>query len=245
MKRVLFLLIALFPLQAAAWTQESDERIALKAAQLAPNDLRLLIETFESDYRAGLGQARLDEGNDMHRYFVTSRKGKLRERIERETAASIAAIRSGRPMRDVVQRLGVLSHFVADANNPFHLSNANPKLDESRYDFERYFERRMQKFPTVFYGLEENFRVSSYLDRTFQRTASFYPLLGEEYFRHGSRRTSSEFDDRSTAFGVASICYSRAVTDIVNLYYFIWKEAGGDVRSAPLMRGSNLFVNAN
>ena len=49
----------------------------------------------------------------------------------------------------------------------------------------------------------------------------------------------------ATAFGVASISYSRAVTDVVNLYYFIWKEAGGDVRSAAVMRDGNLLLNAN
>jgi hypothetical protein len=31
----------------------------------------------------------------------------------------------------------------------------------------------------------------------------------------------------------------------VNLYYFIWKEAGGDVRSAAVMRDGNLLLNAN
>ena len=69
--------------------------------------------------------------------------------------------------------------------------------------------------------------------------------MREEYFRYGERRTSAEFDDRSTAFGVASVCYSRAVTDVVNLYYYIWRQAGGDVRSAALMRGGNLVLNAN
>ena len=102
--------------------------------------------------------------------------------------------------------------------------------------FERYFERRMLKFPTVFYGLEQNFQLSSYLDRTFDRTAKFYPLVDEEYFRFDEKHDSSEFDDRSTAFGVASVCYSRAVTDIVNIDYYIWGHAGGDVRGAALGR---------
>ena len=38
---------------------------------------------------------------------------------------------------------------------------------------------------------------------------------------------------------------TRAVTDLVNLYYFIWKEAGGDVRSAALMREGNLQLNGS
>ena len=217
----------------------------MKAAQLAPNDLRILIETFESDYKRGLSFAQSDEGSDTHRYFVLSRNGRLRERIERETQSAIAAIRGGTPMTDVVMRLGALSHYVADANNPFHIANDDPRLDLSHNDFETYFERSLSKFPTVFYGLDPDFHLSAYLDRTFERTASFYPLMSEEYFRFGDRRTFVEFDDRSTAFGVASICYSRAVSDLVNLYYFIWRQAGGDVRSAPMLRGSNLFVNAN
>lgn len=243
MRRLGFVLLVLFPLTATAWTRASDERIAKKAAALAPPDLSMLIEKFEGDYKAGLVRAQSDEGSDIHHYFVLSRKGRLREGIEREVRLSIQMIRKGEPMNDVVQRLGILAHLVADANNPFHVADDDSRLSESHNDFETYFERRLSKFPTVFYGLEADFELSRYLDKTFSRSARFYPLMREEYFRGGTRRTSAEFDDRSTAFGVASVSYSRAVTDLVNLYYFIWKEAGGDVRSAAVMRGGNLTLN--
>ena len=243
MRRLGFVLLVLFPLTATAWTRASDERIAKKAAALAPPDLSMLIEKFEGDYKAGLTRAQSDEGSDMHHYFVLSRQGRLREGIERETRLSIQMIRKGEPMNDVVQRLGILAHLVADANNPFHVANDDSRLAESHNDFETFFERRLSKFPTVFYGLETNFRLSSYLDKTFARSARFYPLVRDEYFRGGARRTSADFDDRSTAFGIASVSYSRAVTDLVNLYYYIWKEAGGDVRSAAVMRGGNLTLN--
>ena len=248
MRRLGFVLILLFPIvfstRAAAWTRTSDERIATKAAALAPPDLRMLIEKFEGDYKEGLARAQSDEGSDVHHYFVLSRKGRLREGIERETRLAIQMIRKGDPMNEVIQRLGILAHLVADANNPFHVANDDSRLSESHNDFETYFERRLAKFPTVFYGLEPNFKLQPYLDKTFARSAKFYPLMSEEYFRGGARRTSADFDDRSTAFGVASVSYSRAVTDLVNLYYFIWKEAGGDVRSAAVLRGGNLSLNA-
>jgi len=244
MRRFGFVLLVLFPLTATAWTRASDERIAKKAATLAPPDLAMLIEKFESDYKAGLVRAQSDEGSDLHHYFVLSRKGRLREAIERETRLAIRMIRKGDPMSEVVQRLGILAHLVADANNPFHVANDDSRLVESHNDFETYFERKLSKFPTVFYGLEPNFKLDSYLDKTFARSAKFYPLMSEEYFRGGTRRSSVEFDDKSTAFGVASVSYSRAVTDLVNLYYFIWKEAGGDVRSAAVLRGGNLSLNA-
>jgi hypothetical protein len=207
--------------------------------------MRVLIERFDVEYKAGLAKAQADEGSDSHRYFILSRSGRLRERIERETTGVISMVRSGSPMRSVVERLGLLAHYVADANNPFHIANDEPRLEPLHDDFEQYFERRLPVFPTVFYGLEPQFTLKSYLDRTFERSASFYPLLAEEYFRFGEPRSSEEFDDRSTAFGVASVSYSRAVTDLVNLYYYIWRQSGGDVRTAPILRGGNLFLNAN
>ena len=245
MRRFGFVLLLLFPLTATAWTPASDERIASKGAALAPPDLRMLIERFELDYKQGLARAQADEGTDSHHYFLVSRQGRLRERIERETRGTVDAIRKGEPMNVVVERLGGLAHLVADANNPFHVANDDARLTSSKSDFEHYFERRLPKFPTVFYGLDPQFRLPAYLDRTFARSAKFYPLVASEYFRNGERRTSAAFDDRSTAFGVASISYSRAVTDVANLYYFIWKEAGGDVRSAAVMRDGNLLLNAN
>lgn len=245
MRRIGFVLLLLFPLTATAWTRVSDQKIAMKAAALAPPDLAMLIERFDAEYRRGLERAQADEGTEAHRYFVLSRKGRLRERIEKETRGAIDAVRKGDPMSSVVERLGGLVHLVADANNPFNVANDNPRLSASQNDYEQYFERRLAKFPTVFYGLDPQFRLGSYLDKTFARSAKFYPLVAEEYFRGGERRTSAAFDDRSTAFGIASISYSRAVTDVVNLYYYIWKEAGGDVRSAAVMRDGNLLLNAD
>lgn len=244
MKR-LAILILFLPITAHGWTRASDQRIALKGAALAPPDLRMLLQRFDTDYKAGIDRAEAEEGSETHHYFVLSKSGKLRERIERETRGTIAAIRKGDPMSMVVERLGVIAHLIADANNPFHTSDADARLGPAHNDFEQYFERRMSKFPTVFYGLEENFQLTSYLNEAMARSSKLYPLMSEEYFRGGVEHTSADFDDRSTAFGVASVCYSHAVTDLVNLYYYIWREAGGDVRSAPALRGGNLLLNAS
>jgi len=244
MKRLAIVLLFL-PLPAFAWTKASDLRIATKAEALAPPDLQLLLHQLEPEYHRGLEVAEADEGSANHRYFVLSRTGKLRERIEKETNAIIRMIRTNQPMSTVVEHMGILAHLVSDANNPFHTSEDDPRLSLSHDDFEQYFERSLAKFPTVFYGLDDDFRLASYLDRTFARSTSLYPLMSEEYYRGGVQRSSEDFDDRSTAFGVASVCYSHAVTDLVNLYYHIWRQAGGDVRSAALMRRGNLVLNAN
>ena len=160
MKRVLpAILLFLVSSSAFAWTRGGDERIARKAGQLAPPDLRILIERFEPEYKQGQARAQSDEGSESHRNYAQS--GRLRERIERETATAIAMIKSREPMSSVVEQLGVLSHFVADANNPFHTVNDDPNLEASHHDYEQYFERRLAKFPTVFYGLDRNFQLSN------------------------------------------------------------------------------------
>jgi hypothetical protein len=211
---LLFLTIAL---PGIAWTRAADQRIAAKSAALAPEDLRLLINKFNDEYVRGIDDALATEGTDIHRR-------KLRERIVAQTHAIVTMVRTNQPMSGVVRQLGVLSHLVGDANNPFHIGDDDA---EERADFEQYFERRLARFAPVFYGLDRNFVLSAYLDKVFARTTGYSPLMAEEY----ARGNGATFDDRSTAFGVASVCYSHAITDNVNFYYFIWKTAGGSVRA--------------
>jgi len=218
---LLFLSIAL---PGAAWTRAADQRIAARSAALAPEDLRLLINKFKDEYVRGIDDALATEGTDIHRR-------KLRERIVAQTHEIVSMIRSNQPMSGVVRQLGVLSHLVGDANNPFHIGDDDA---EERADFEQYFERRLARFAPVFYGIDRNFVLSAYLDKIFARTTGYSPLMAEEY----GRGNGATFDDRSTAFGVASVCYSHAITDDVNFYYFIWKTAGGSVR-APLKTHAN------
>lgn len=234
-KRVLLLL--LIPASASAWTRTSDQQIGYRAAQLAPRDLRLVIARYHTQYYEGIARALAEEGTEIHRAH-------LRERIQSETSNIITMLRTRQPMQQVVFRLGMLAHFVGDANNPFQVAT-DAEVESSHADFEHYFERRMERFPTVFYGLDPRFSLTQYLDRTLHRTANLAPLMDEEYFRGGTRHTSAEFDDRSTAFGVASICYSHAVTDIVNLDFYIWRQAGGDVRQAASMLTPRVIPNAN
>jgi hypothetical protein len=227
MKRLLLApLFLAAALPAFAWTRAAEHRIALKSAELGPPDLRLVIDHFHDEYLRGVDVALGDEGSEIHR-------GKLRARIEAESLAIAQMIRTNKPMVQVAERLGILAHLVGDANNPFHLDD-DPA---TRADFEQYFERKMARFPTFFYGVERRFALTSYLDATFARTQKFVAPMAEEY----TRGTAATFDDRSTAFGVASVCYSHAVTDIVNLHYFIWKEAGGNVRKMP----QNIVLNGN
>jgi hypothetical protein len=219
------LLLLSTALPAMAWTRAADQRIAVKSAELAPPDLRLLISKYNDEYLRGVDEALASEGTDIHRR-------RLRERIDAQARGIVKMIRTNQPMGSVVNQLGNLSHLVGDANNPFHIGDDDAA---ARVDFEQYFERRLARFAPVFYGLDTNLVLNSYLDRMFARTTRFSPLMAEEY----SRGSGATFDDRSTAFGVASVCYSHAITDNVNIYYYIWKATGGSVRIPPRLTHAN------
>jgi hypothetical protein len=203
----LLLILALLPFNAHAWTLAADRQIASAGAKLAPPDLYLVIKDFRREYARGIEKALAEEG----------KHGALRERLENETRGVIAMLKANEKMSAVVERLGVLAHLMADANNPYRDA-----------DFARYFEMRLAKFPTVFYGAEPHLRLGAFLDKTLARTAGFTPLVTEEY----TRGSSATFDDHSTAFGVASVCYSHSVTDTANLFTYIWRDSGGVVLNA-------------
>jgi hypothetical protein len=101
---------------------------------------------------------------------------------------------------------------VADANNPLATAAADP--DEARYflDYLRYAETAEPRLPLVFYGSPagvESRGLGPLLADILQRGREAYPLIGMEYRRIGFASGVGRFDDRSTAFGVTSVSFSR------------------------------------
>ncbi len=238
------LLLLACPAMAFGWTTEAEIRIARKAATLAPPDLRLLLEKYESEYLRGVREAAGGDSEPRHREPVAGRRGPIRSELDARVATALRVVRTRQPMRELVYELGRASHLVADANNPLRVGSADlgPGVEA---DYEAYFARKLARFPTVFYGVREPANVDLVLGSALARSRRFNALLEEEYNRGGRLRSSAEFDDRSTAFGIASISYSRAVSDLVNVFYVVWKEAGGDVRTAQIMKKGNLLLNEN
>ena len=87
------------------------------------------------------------------------------------------------------------------------------------------------RFAPVFYlgeptvGSERDVRLL--LLRALQRGRDFYPRVGDEYRRIGYGPGARGFDDRSTAFGVAAISFSHAITDVARVLRYVWMAGGG------------------
>lgn len=220
-----------------AWTPNSQVSISDWAAKIVPPDLREQIDRHRARYHegalAGFQDARLSDHEQNG-----DGSGDLQAVISQQAERAVQMIERHQPFEDIVYQLGLVSHYVADADSPLNCDNRDPM--ESRYyaDFQRYAESAESRLAVVFYGIDPNLNepsdLNSFLNRTIRRSRSLYASIGEEYRRIGFQDGQTHFDDRSTAFGVVSVAYSQAVSDIAVVLRYIWIRAGGADRRPGL-----------
>ncbi len=236
-------LLALMPLlglvtktPANAWTPAMHVEIARQAAMIAPPDLLRQIKRHEKAFAAGVsaslaGRSHSDSG------------GALLSRVGSGSEAIIGAIETHRPFPEIVRELGRLAVYAAEANNPLKHSADDPQEARYRTDYENYVGSAFPRFQVVFYGQGRDVRTQAalthLLSETGRRGSQLYPLLGREYRRIGAIDGVIDgigrFDDKSTAFGVGSIAFSHAVSDLAAIYRYVWMRAGGaDQRELPI-----------
>jgi hypothetical protein len=152
--------------------------------------------------------------------------------------------------------MGRLSHFVADANLPLNTANSDPREAAYFRDFLEYADSARPRFAVVFYGLGPEWQSPRDLEiwtrAMLMRGRKLYPAIGEEYRRigvgEGVASTAAgagiaRFDDRSTAFAVAALSYSHAVSDVARALRHVWLAAGGsDPRQKLAERRDSLLV---
>ena len=240
--RVLVLLVAavLCASAAPAWTPAAQVALGEEAASIAPSDLARQIARHSEEFRRGLLRPFEAASGGAHTKNPGG-SGDLDRSIVTAVGRAVQGIRDHESFAEVVFRLGVVAHFVADANNPLNTSDHDPA--ESRYftDYLHYVDSARPRYPILFYAEGRDLRDERDLERlvghTLERGRRLYPLIGREYARIGKIDGRALFDDRSTAFGIGSIASSHAVSDIAAVLRYIWLAAGGgDHRELRLTR---------
>jgi hypothetical protein len=242
-------LALLVPGPLHAWKPDTQKAIALEAAALAPPDLARLIQKHRKEYLRGTVEPLADASGVRHMKNPDG-SGELDLAVAAEMNAAIDLIRRHRPFVEVVARLGRVSHFVTDANLP--LNTANSDAFEARYfrDFLEYADSARPRFAVVFYGLGPEWSsprdLQNWTRATLARGRKLYPAIGEEYRRVGAVDGRGLFDDRSTAFAVAALSYSHAVSDVARALRYVWLAAGGidPRRRLTAQRDTLLVVDA-
>jgi len=152
--------------------------------------------------------------------FLKENESVLMEPCQKQTleAASKSAIEAlSRPDRN--PRMAVAA--MRDAGCAAVLLN-DPSLDA-------LVEANAGKFTVVFYGYHERILAGD--------LPGFLRIRSSERVQLLSRlNRSAELPNRTAAvetspnYGIASIAFSHAATDVVNVWYHIWKESHGDLQ---------------
>jgi len=230
---------------ATAWTPATQVTIAREAARLSPPDLARQIDKHRRAFEEGVNAPFSDTDAGRHMKNPDG-SGQLDQAAQKAVDSAVQAIRGHQPFEEIVRRLGVVSHYVADANNPLAVSGDD--AEEGRYfvDYLRYAETAERRFPLVFYGLQRGLDgrrdLSPLIAAALRRGRGLYPMIGREYRRIGFTSGVGRFDDRSTAFGAASIAFSHAVTDVSLALRYIWLTAGGIDDRANLPAGGTRLI---
>ena len=163
--------------------------------------------------------------------------GQLDRVIEGEVRHLVAMIERHEPFENVSRQAGRIAYYVVTANNPLNTSASDRYESQYFKDYAAYVESASPRLPVIFYGLDQMLEAGdlrAFLARILERGRVLYPLVGKEYRRIGQLPGSRYFDDRSTAFGVSSVAWSRAASDVALVLRYAWIQAGGaDQRPAP------------
>ena len=238
----LFAVAILLTAPALAWTPAPHHAQAETAARLVPPDLYRQIAKNPEAFRMGIAEPFKKDRDPYGHSANPDGSGLLAERVAQRTAEAIQAIEEHRPFNEIVFRLGIVAHYVADADNPLHADSADPEEARFYADYLQYMESIRPRAELMFYGFRPDFATSGgvplLLDEALERGRGFYALVGKEYRRIGFASGVQRFDDRSTAFAVATRAMSHAISDIAEVLRYIWLTAGGiDSRDAVPLRG--------
>lgn len=216
-----------------AWAPETRIRIADEAVRLMPKSLRLALERYREPLLRGLLEPQLHEESAEHRPPWLD-EGSLDAEIERRARALIDSVHDAAPFREIASNFGALAHFTMDAGFPPGVTGNGT----DRYaHFARLCEERRPKFPVVFYGHDDD-RLAEGDYRGFalavlERSREEDAQLARSYAIAGNPPDPAAFDDRSVPFAVASLSYSRTISDVARVWFAAWRDAYGDTGRTP------------
>jgi hypothetical protein len=241
MKAALRVGLSLLPLVLAvpgarAWRPETRLHMVDEAVRLMPESLRLALEAHRDALLRGTLEPMTSEDEPPHRPSWDG--GSLDAEVVKAETALVEAVERPAPFREVAADFGRLAHFVADAGFP---PGAAGRAGEARYaHFADFCESRRPRFPLVFYGHEDpdlergDFRAFTL--RILHQARAEDGELARAYAAAGDPPDPTAFDDRSIPFAVASLSYSRTVTNIVRAWLAAWTQAHGDLGRTPYLR---------
>ena len=204
---------------STAWTPTTRGYMAIHAFEAFPSDLCLGLNKHRAAFR------------DAAMKPVT---GTLSDHMNDgcRLIEELVAELSGRPDFDTVaKKLGRLMALTAALNDPYGTAQHAQALD-----YRRYVQAKLKKLVFAYQPVSlESVRGSdpcAILSGLPEQSGRLLPRIQADYRRFGH---SSRFDDRSAAFGAASILFADACHDMSRIAILIWDRSRGDASTARIL----------
>ncbi|NCB38277.1 MAG: hypothetical protein EOM80_05845 [Erysipelotrichia bacterium] len=142
------------------------------------------------------------------------------EALVNETAE---AIKQKRSKKEIIQKLGWIAHYASDLVQPLHTgSSLDETIEEKSYHSatEKDADRYVLSYGVNFDGCSNLNRISARMIYEALWANQYYDALEQAYTR-GKRYPEVK--------GIIVGCYSRAVNNVVDLWYTAWAKSGGKV----------------
>ncbi len=214
-------ILSVFTMSAGAWTETSTRAITNDAKKLMPVNLQKIFQRHNQDFISG------------HRQKPPT--GKSREEliaiILKEADAVINLISKQNAFSEASRRMGRISRIITVLNTPLD-SHVLLKNEFWRTDYDIFLQKNQKDFRVRWYGIQSRPRSIEQLETLLRSSAEKMKkvagILTKTLEKEG--KPISSYDVRSVPFGVGSISYSNAVSNIAMSWLYIWDRSGG-VRS--------------
>jgi hypothetical protein len=233
------LLVLLPGAEAAAWTDATRLRMLDDALKVSPPALARILRHNEAALRRGMIEPSAHEDEEIHFQHPDGRQGLAAAAVDRKTREIASLLMEKRSLKRFAYEMGVLAHLLADAGFTLNASDADPREPLYREGWRRYVEQQLPKIPFVFdrepskHLKKQDYRGAVLAEA--RRAAANYPAIGPAFKDDGTPRSRDAVDERSLAFGVASLSYSHAASSIAWVWLDVWRSLNGDLEGTPAL----------
>ncbi|MDD3148801.1 MAG: hypothetical protein PHD82_16015 [Candidatus Riflebacteria bacterium] len=236
-KRVLIIAVALLLAGSAdlyAWGSKVHVKIVSDAYHIMPQAFREFLGEVKTPapkkpglkplMEASLEPDRVlkDFGNHVF-HIQGGAMGKAPFHIENLVNEVAEMIEKKQPRKDIIQKLGWIAHYAGDLAQPLHTgSSLDDTIEEKSYHSatERDADKFVLNYGVNYDGCQAIKRISARMIYEALWSNQHYDALEQAYTR-GKRYPEIK--------NIISSCYSRAVNNVVDLWYSAWVKAGGKV----------------
>jgi hypothetical protein len=211
------------------------------ALKISPPALREILLRYEKDLVRGMLDPSRREGEEVHFQHADGRGGLAAAGVDRKVGEIRGLLQQRAPFARVTYEMGVLAHLVSDAGFPLNASDSDPREGLYRDAYRRYAERMLNRIPFVVDRDEpaalRKDDVRGFVLGIARRAGKNYALIGPAFKDDGSPVSPSALDERSVPFGITSLSYSHAASDVSWIWKHVWTSIHGDMKGTPFLNG--------